>query len=350
MTKPQLIQALLCVLFSVSIYGQTNTTNLGDNSGIQGDNNSFFGNRSGQITTNNQNSFFGALSGRFNTVGQRNTFIGFNSGRNNDSGNNNSFVGFASGLGNISGINNSYVGMNTGRENADGNNNVFLGHSAGQNMTNGNRNVYLGADSGQQAMGSGNVFLGYRSGRIETGNNKLVIDNNDVDAIPLVYGDFASGQLGINTTVLPSNMAFAVGGNAIINGTLYTNGKLSIGTTGDDPDYDLTVKGKIHAQEVRVDLDGAIAPDYVFYTDYDLSSLNEVEAYITKNGHLPNIPSAKQMEANGVNLKEMNLKLLEKIEELTLYTIQQEKELEKQQRTNTVLESRLAKLESLLNK
>ena len=101
------------------------------------------------------------------------------------------------------------------------------------------------------------------------------------------------------------------------------NGNVGIGTS--NPDSELTVKGKIHTQEVNIDLNGAVAPDYVFLEDYNLRTLDEVSYYINKNGHLPNIPSAKKMEEEGVNLKEMTLKLLEKIEELTLYTIEQEK-------------------------
>ena len=97
--------------------------------------------------------------------------------------------------------------------------------------------------------------------------------------------------------------------------------RVGIGT--DSPDEALTVKGTIHTQEVIVDLQGAVAPDYVFYKDYDLRTLQEVQEHIDTHGHLPNIPSAKQMEADGVKLKEMNLKLLEKIEELTLYILEQ---------------------------
>jgi len=114
------------------------------------------------------------------------------------------------------------------------------------------------------------------------------------------------------------------------------NGKIGIGTT--KPDELLTVKGKIHTQEVIVDLNGAIAPDYVFESyfegvskinsSYKLLSLPEIETYIKEFHHLPNIPSAKEIEKNGLSLKEMNLLLLEKIEELTLYTIQQQKEID----------------------
>ncbi len=114
------------------------------------------------------------------------------------------------------------------------------------------------------------------------------------------------------------------------------NNKIGIGTT--NPDETLTVKGKIHTQEVLVDLDGAVAPDYVFESyyngfsklkpDYKLISLQDLEKFIEENYHLPNVQSAAEMQNEGMNLKEMNLLLLQKIEELTLYTLQQQKEID----------------------
>ncbi|UZO80679.1 hypothetical protein NBT05_17270 [Aquimarina sp. ERC-38] len=131
----------------------------------------------------------------------------------------------------------------------------------------------------------------------------------------------------------------------------YTEGGVRIGTEKSDPDYSFTVAGKIHVQEVKVDLLGAIEPpDYVFYEDYNLKTLGQVQNYIVQNGHLPNIPSANEMKEEGINLKEFNLKLLEKIEELTLYTIAQEKELKKQKTVNSQLEERLQKIEQHLSK
>jgi len=100
--------------------------------------------------------------------------------------------------------------------------------------------------------------------------------------------------------------------------SLLPSGNVGIGTT--TPDAKLAVKGNIHAEEVKVDL-SVPGPDYVFKEGYDLKSLEEVQNYIKKEGHLPNIASAEDMEANGIELGEMNMRLLEKIEELTLYVI-----------------------------
>ena len=125
----------------------------------------------------------------------------------------------------------------------------------------------------------------------------------------------------------------------------YNKGKVGIGTIEEDPGFNLTVKGKIHTQEVKVDLDGIIAPDYVFDEDYELKTLSQVQKYIAKMGHLPNIPSAEEMNNNGLNLKEMNLKLLEKIEELTLYTIEQDKTIKTLKNNFQTVNHRLRKLE-----
>ncbi|WP_123923400.1 DUF4200 domain-containing protein [Flavobacterium tructae] len=106
--------------------------------------------------------------------------------------------------------------------------------------------------------------------------------------------------------------------------TLLGNGRVGIGTV--NPDSKLTVAGNIHAQEVKVTARAGEVPDYVFANDYKLKSLEEVESYIKQNSHLPEIPSAKEIEKNGLMLAEMNLSLLKKMEEMTLYMIEMKKE------------------------
>jgi hypothetical protein len=73
-------------------------------------------------------------------------------------------------------------------------------------------------------------------------------------------------------------------------------------------------------------------PDYVFKKDYNLPTLAEIKDYTDKNHHLPGVPAAAEMEKNGINLGEMNMVLLKKVEELTLYLMEQNKQLQKQQK------------------
>ncbi len=116
---------------------------------------------------------------------------------------------------------------------------------------------------------------------------------------------------------------------------------VGIGTT--NPTSKLTVAGNINSREVKVSVDAGA--DFVFEEDYALPSLQEVEKFVTENKHLPEIASAKEMQKEGINLSEMNIKLLQKIEELTLYIIEQNKRIELQQEENQSLEKRVKILE-----
>jgi hypothetical protein len=112
------------------------------------------------------------------------------------------------------------------------------------------------------------------------------------------------------------------------NGTSYFNGgNVGIGTT-DTRGYKFAVDGSAIATSMKVKPSGSW-PDFVFLKDYKLPTLTEVKTYIDKNRHLPDMPSANEVHANGLDLGEMNRLLLKKVEELTLYLIEKD-EKEKQ--------------------
>ncbi|TGV02135.1 hypothetical protein [Flavivirga rizhaonensis] len=123
---------------------------------------------------------------------------------------------------------------------------------------------------------------------------------------------------------------------------LFASGNVGIGTT-DTQGFKLGVNGDIAALEVKI-ATYANWPDYVFKDTYSLPALKEVAQHIKDNGHLKDIPSAEKVKEDGFFLGDMNAKLLQKIEELTLYTIEQQKELETQ---NNKIESQNTKIEKL---
>jgi hypothetical protein len=150
-----------------------------------------------------------------------------------------------------------------------------------------------------------------------------------IDVLDIVHGtEFVlSPSAGKVDLFIFSSHPLALGTANTERMRIQPNGNVGIGTT--NPDAKLTVKGIIHTEEVRVDM-SVPGPDYVFEQDYDLMSLSEIETFVKENKHLPEVPSAVDVEANGLNLKEMNLLLLKKVEELTLHLIEMEKKIETQ--------------------
>jgi hypothetical protein len=121
--------------------------------------------------------------------------------------------------------------------------------------------------------------------------------------------------------VSAGNLAFATGNSEAMRIT--ANSYVGIGTT--NPTYKLDVLGTIRAKEVLVNLDGGA--DFVFEKGYKLLPIEHVASYVQENKHLPDIPSANEMVKNGVSMGDMQVKLLQKVEELTLYVIEQQKEI-----------------------
>lgn len=157
-----------------------------------------------------------------------------------------------------------------------------------------------------------------------------------INATPagVVVPDFSAPVILGNDLSSSGNLMVTGAGNHYIE-----NGNVGIGTKS--PAEKLSVKGKIRAQEVKVET--ANWPDYVFAKDYQLPSLKETEQHIQEKGHLPGIPSAAEVKANGIDLGEMNTKLLKKIEELTLHLIDLNKKVNNLDNENKELKDLLLK-------
>lgn len=278
--------------------------------------NTFIGCQSGKsITTGSSNTFLGYYSGQAATTSTYNTYLGNSSGSNN-TGNYNTAVGnysLQSGGNYV-----TAVGASAGNGNS-GNNNVFLGYLSGASSTTvANENVLIGYRAGAAPVvggtptGSGNVLIGNNVGYNMGLSNKLFIDNSSTST-PLIWGDFANDQVKLNGKT-------GIGGVSSFPTTLGSS---------DISAFRLFVTGGILTDEVRIQLSSSGTwADYVFAKDYRLKPLAEVEKFIQEKGHLPNVPSEKQVKENGIALGEMVTIQQEKIEELTLYVIQLSKELE----------------------
>lgn len=118
-------------------------------------------------------------------------------------------------------------------------------------------------------------------------------------------------------------------------------GGVGIGTTAPGS-FRLAVEGKIGAREVRV-TSTTPWPDYVFNQQYQLPTLQSLKAYIKKNNHLPNMPSANEVQEKGIELGNMNTRIVEKLEELTLYIIELNAKMEKLEKENAALRRQLKK-------
>jgi hypothetical protein len=157
-------------------------------------------------------------------------------------------------------------------------------------------------------------------------------------------GNLMGDLIGIYGTTINNGTITGKRWAGKFEGNTYITGNLGIQT--DNPTYPLTVNGTIRSKKVIVDTGWS---DFVFDDDYKLMPLHEVEAFIKTNRHLPEIPSAKEVEENGVSLGEISASLLQKIEELTLYAIEQQKVIDKLVKENEEMGRRVKKIEKNRN-
>lgn len=253
-------------------------------------------------TSNSGNNNIGiGVSALQNNRGSGNIALGSSAMISNTVGSFNVAMGGSAGFKNTTGSYNFALGDGSLLENQIGSDNVAIGPDA-LRMTTGSRNVGIGTWSGRQATGSDNVFIGYTAGANETNSNKLYIANTNTTT-PLIYGDFSAKYVTIGD----------------VSENLRNQGTASGG-------YNLLVKGGILTEKVKVALAniGTDWADYVFEPDYKtkMMSLEEIEKFTLANKHLPNVPSAKEMVQNGLDVAQTSKMFMEKIEELTIYIIE----------------------------
>ncbi|MBI4649620.1 MAG: hypothetical protein HY738_24220, partial [Bacteroidia bacterium] len=324
-------------------------------------------------TGGTSNVFIGYDAGKNNTSGNDNTYIGKGAGEYRTDGSRNVCVGTDAGnryqlIGN--GSDNTFVGSQAGSK-CQTSNNTYIGSQAGFSNKNGTSNTFIGVGAGCESTGSHNIFVGTCAGLWETGSHKLIIEEAcGQNIVPLIYGEFDNDLLRFNAKVgigiLPTSNdeklrisgAITVGANINTqppagticwtgsdfmgygglsvgwlsltgaslwtktgsNDIYYNDGYVGIGTCA--PSEKLTVNGRIKSRnEIYISETGPWC-DFVFDKNYKLLSLEEVEQYININKHLVGIPSGKEIESEGLKVGDMITKMMQKIEELTLYIIE----------------------------
>jgi hypothetical protein len=356
-----------------------------------GTDNTFLGYQAGlNNSTGSGNTFLGRSAGNNNISGTNNTYVGLGAGYS-ATGSFNFYGGQNAGYLN-GGSYNVFLGYEAGKgyTSYNGSNNILIGYQAGYYETTNNK-LYIGSGtpliygdfSTKNLLFNGNLEInantagtsGLKFTKLKSTDNTAFTSNGKVLTVNTL-GEvvLTTDQLGVggtaNIAAASTNCALTISGNGSTatpyllgatnlycsNGTLgsdrtvtMNNKNLIFDTTGsttggnvyigpgsaggfaNSGTYNLYVEGGILTEKVRVSSRSTVNwADYVFGKDYKLMPLTEVEAYVNKASHLPGIPSSAEISKEGIDLAEMQSKQMEKIEELTLYLIEQNKILEKQ--------------------
>jgi hypothetical protein len=302
----------------VGFFDQTGFFNffIGNASGV----NSTTGGVAGALGSGSYNNSLGGVSLNALTTGIGNNAFGYAAAPSLQTGNYNTAIGTSALQTNIAGNNNVAIGSGS-LTLSSGSDNMGLGSFALNSNSAGSKNVGIGSSAGFGSSGDGSVFIGYQAGYNETTGGKLYLANSNTSN-PLIKGDFTNNNLKIH---LGSTVSSTVGFLAIGDQTIANLVPTAVSNT-----YRLIVQSGILTEKIKV---ATVASgdwaDYVFEKGYKMMSLPEVEKFVKINKHLPNVPSASDMAKNGLDVVSSDSKLLEKIEELTLYVIELNKEIQK---------------------
>ncbi len=294
------------------------------------------------VTVSGTQHFVMKAGGRLDVLNSGSSvFIGENAGANDDlSSNNNVAIGTNALISNVFGDNNVANGYQAIWENSTGKNNIAIGVTSLYDNNTGDNNTALGYNTGRGiTTGSNNTIIGANVQNLSNDLSNTVIIA-DGDGNERIYVD-NQGNMGLGTTAptetLTVNGTAAVSGNATVTGNLEVSG-------------DLTKAGAAYTQ-----------PDYVFEkyfedksdynTDYQMLSLSELETFMKTNKHLPGVQSRAEIEEKGHwNVTENVRTNLEKVEELFLHTLEQEKKIEAQEARLQAQEKEIEALKIMIKK
>jgi len=228
----------------------------------------------------------------------------------------------------------NFTGNGSGLTNVPGDN---LGnHIASQNVQLNGK--WLSGDGGNEGIfvkNDGNVGIGTMNPMMPLDISKNISSGGKV-GMRIINDGYFPWFIGINHDDYATDNALVFADYNQMNSDPFliikNNGGIGIGTDDIDPNYLVNINGKILAEELKIILN-VPSSDYVFNKDYNLIPIQDIEKYISENNHLPEIPSAAEFKANGYEVGKMDDLLLRKVEELTLYIIQQQKEIEQLKET-----------------